>query len=239
MKKYFLFFIVIVFCARSNAQPIISPDPDAPVMTFDSITYDFGEIVQGTRVEKDFHFKNTGRTPLIITDARGSGSIVPSYSKEPIAPGKSGVIRALLYTDGKMGLQDKTLTIESNNRDGVIVLHMKGKVVPRPCPAMQFDSASYHFPKTLQGQTVYVEMHFVNNGNSPLIINTCMSACGCDVATAPKEPIPPGGSGVIHYSLNTVSRMGPQSKSVTITYNFDQVIVINISGEIIPEASPH
>lgn len=100
-------------------------------------------------------------------------------------------------------------------------------------PVMAFDSTSYTFGKVKQGERVNLELHFTNTGKEYLIIHTANTACGCDVAEAPREPIPPGGSGIVKYTLDTTSRMGMQSKSITITYNTDQVLVIRIRGEVV------
>lgn len=114
--------------------------------------------------------------------------------------------------------------------------NLKAQQIISPDPnasGMIFDSSSYHFGKVKQGERVNLELHFTNTGKTPLIISNCVTACGCDVATAPREPIPPGGSGIVKYTLDTTSRMGMQQKTITITYNVDQVLVINIYGEII------
>jgi hypothetical protein len=138
MKKLLLFAILAAGIGTLHAQPQVTQgiDPSAPVMTFETDTMDFGTIKQGTIVEKDYVFKNTGKTPLIITDAMGScHCTVPHFPTEPIMPGKTGVIHVVFDSNGKMGVQDKTATIISNNRDGNIVLHLKGTVnVPPPAP---------------------------------------------------------------------------------------------------------
>ena len=60
---------------------------DGPVMTFDRVSHDFGTIKEGETVETEFTFTNTGKSDLIIVDARGScGCTVPKYPKNtPIA----------------------------------------------------------------------------------------------------------------------------------------------------------
>jgi hypothetical protein len=220
-------------------------DPNAPVMTFDSLTYNFGTVIQGTQIKKDFHFTNTGKSPLIISNAVGSGSTYAEYPKAPIMPGKSGIIKVLFPTEARMGMQDKVSVITCNDSRGTIVLHIKGNVIARETPPpshnaiMTFDSTTYHFPKTPQGKEVTLYIPFKNTGTEPLIISTCMSACGCDVAEAPKDPIAPGKTGIIKYTLNTESRMGKQAKTFTVVYNTDQVLVITIYGEIIPADAPH
>jgi hypothetical protein len=139
MKKLLLLFIATAGLAvYSHAQPSVtpSPDPSAPVMKFETDSMNFGTVTQNTKVEKDFVFKNTGKTPLVITNAYGScHCTVPHYPTEPIAPGKTGVIHVVFDSSGKMGYQDKTATIVSNNRDGDVVLHLRGTViVPAPGP---------------------------------------------------------------------------------------------------------
>ncbi|HET6989997.1 MAG TPA: DUF1573 domain-containing protein, partial [Bacteroidia bacterium] len=120
MKKLVLLaFFATAFVAKSHAQVTGNIDPSAPIMKFSVDTIDFGTVNQGTIVEKDFTFKNTGKTPLVITSATGScHCTVPHFPEEPIAPGKTGVIHVVFDSNGKMGYQLKTATINSNNRDG-------------------------------------------------------------------------------------------------------------------------
>lgn len=139
MKKLLL---LTVFAAGlmtvMYAQPQTTPglDPSAPVMKFETDTMNFGTVKEGTTVEKDFVFTNTGKSPLIITGAVGScNCTIPKYPQEPIAPGKTGVIHVTFNSNGKMGVQDKIATISSNNRDGNIVLHLKGTVISASSPA--------------------------------------------------------------------------------------------------------
>lgn len=62
-----------------------------PVMTFDKTEHDFGRIAQGTNVEHLFTFTNTGEAPLVLSDAKAScGCTVPTFTKDPIAPGEKG-----------------------------------------------------------------------------------------------------------------------------------------------------
>lgn len=52
-----------------------------------------GTITMGEQVEVKFRFKNTGNQPLVITNVvAGCGCTVPSYTKEPVAPGGEGVV---------------------------------------------------------------------------------------------------------------------------------------------------
>lgn len=132
MKKLFLLLVMATgFAVSAFAQPGVTGniDPNAPVMKFKSDTVSFGTISAGTVVEREFTFTNTGKTPLIITDATATcGCTKPVFPKEPIAPGKSAVIKVTFNSTGKMGAQDKIITITSNNASGTVQVHLKGTV---------------------------------------------------------------------------------------------------------------
>ncbi|MFM7216532.1 MAG: DUF1573 domain-containing protein, partial [Bacteroidota bacterium] len=73
------------------AAPSPADNPNAPEITFEKELHDYGTIKQGADGNCEFKFKNTGKEPLIITNARGScGCTVPTYPKEPIMKGQTG-----------------------------------------------------------------------------------------------------------------------------------------------------
>jgi len=84
-------------------------------IVFEKDTFNFGRVKSGKMVEYSFRFTNTGKTPLIITDARSTcGCTVPSFPKNPIEPGKGGVINVKFDTTNKSEDQDKPVTITAN-----------------------------------------------------------------------------------------------------------------------------
>lgn len=142
MKKLFilplLFLATAVTVKAQDATQQTAPNPNGPVMKFDVMEHNFGTIKQGEVATYEFKFKNAGKEPLVISTAVGScGCTVPDWPKEPIAPGKTGIMKVTFNSTGKMGQIDKTVTITSNNRDGQMVLHMKGEVKPADAPATQ------------------------------------------------------------------------------------------------------
>lgn len=122
MKKYFLALIgFFAFATAALAQAD---------MKFDKDVHDFGTIKQGDVVNYEFKFSNSGNTPLIITEAHGScGCTVPDWPKEPVKKGQTGVIKVSFNSAGKMGMQDKTVTITSNGKEATKILHIKGNIV--------------------------------------------------------------------------------------------------------------
>ena len=115
----------------------------APILTFDEQVFDFGEITQGDVVEHVFTFTNTGDSPLILTNARGScGCTVPSYQQNtPIAPGESSEMTVRFSSRGKRGMQNKTVTITSNASNSPTQIRITTNVlVPPPPPATEDES---------------------------------------------------------------------------------------------------
>lgn len=99
------------------------------VMTPDEPRYEFGTINQGDIVEHVFTFRNTGTEPLVVTNVGVScGCTTPEYTKDPVLPGKTGKITARFNSTGKMGQQNKVLTVSSNNAAGDVMLTLAGTV---------------------------------------------------------------------------------------------------------------
>lgn len=100
------------------------------IMTFQNTEYDFGEIIQGEKITYAYKFENTGNAPLIITSVGSScGCTIPKWSKEPIAPGESGVIDVVFDSDDKSGVQSKDITILSNAVPNTMVIRLTGEVI--------------------------------------------------------------------------------------------------------------
>ena len=122
MKKTFSLFVALfVFVAASYAQK--------GVMKFAKETHDFGKIEQGKPVTYVFEFKNTGTDPIVISDAQAScGCTKPSWTREPVMPGKTGTVSAT-YNAAAPGPFNKSVTVTSNAEAGQVVLYLKGEVV--------------------------------------------------------------------------------------------------------------
>jgi len=100
---------------------------------FEKETHDYGNVKYGADGTCTFEFKNTGNAPLIISNAKGScGCTVPSWPKEPIAPGATGSI-TVKYDTKRPGAINKSVTITSNAvNEPTTVIRIKGNVLPAP-----------------------------------------------------------------------------------------------------------
>mgnify|MGYP000561625737 CR=1 FL=1 len=102
-----------------------------PVITFTEKEFDFGTIDQGTKVEHVFKFKNTGDAPLVIVNAKSScGCTVPTYPKEPVAPGAEAELLVKFNGSGKNQVS-KTVTITANTESGKETIKIKAFVNPK------------------------------------------------------------------------------------------------------------
>lgn len=123
----------------SNADIIRSPvTADEPIDTvnvakieFEETSFDFGEVKEGAIVEHSFSFTNTGKTPLLINNARSTcGCTVPDWPKEPIPPGEKGGISVRFDTHNKHNQQSKPITITANTYPATSRVFLSGFVHP-------------------------------------------------------------------------------------------------------------
>lgn len=82
-----------------------------------------------------------------------------------------------------------------------------------------FERDLHNFGDIVQGDKVRTEFAFTNTGKHDLLISDAYGSCGCTVPQWPKEPIPPGGSGVIKVEFDSGKRTGQISKTVTVVAN--------------------
>lgn len=93
--------------------------------------HDFGTIKESDgNVSHVFEVKNVGGAPLVITRVMSScGCTTPSFSREPIAPGKTGQVTVTYNPKGRVYPFVKTISVYSNGKEGPLVLTIKGEVV--------------------------------------------------------------------------------------------------------------
>lgn len=104
-----------------------------PKLTFaEKGIYDFGALTEGDTVEHSFAFTNTGEFPLIINNITAScGCTTPEWPREPVAPGATASIQVRFNSRGKMGQQNKTITVFANTDPSMTDLQFKAMVNPK------------------------------------------------------------------------------------------------------------
>ncbi|MEZ5082996.1 MAG: DUF1573 domain-containing protein [Bacteroidales bacterium] len=110
---------------NQNAQ---ANNPNAPVVTFDKLVHDYGDIEQNGDGRCEFKFTNDGKEPLILSNVRSScGCTVPEWPRQPILPGQSEIIK-VKYDTKRVGVINKSISVYSNASQSPITLRIKGKV---------------------------------------------------------------------------------------------------------------
>jgi hypothetical protein len=148
MKKIILpiaVALLVASCGETTEKEVISTDvinnpntankeavdeSNMPFFEFVEEVKNFGEITQGEVVSTTFRFRNVGKKDLIISSAKGScGCTVPAWPKEPIKPGAEGQIDVKFDSNGKQGMQNKTITLVANTIPNTKVIAIKGTVL--------------------------------------------------------------------------------------------------------------
>ena len=139
MKKILVLLFIGVMSVSMNGQTEqdIKKDYTGPVIEFENAVIDYGEIAVNSDGNRVFKFKNTGKSPLIISNVKGScGCTVPTKPEEPIMPGETGEIK-VKYATNRIGPFSKTVTITSNAYEPKVVLKIKGRVLEQQADDMQ------------------------------------------------------------------------------------------------------
>ncbi len=92
-------------------------------------TYDLGKVKQNVPATATFVVTNIGKEDLIIAQANPTcGCTISDYTKSPIAPGKTGTIKAT-YNAANLGHIDKTLTVKFDGADDIKFIKLTGDVL--------------------------------------------------------------------------------------------------------------
>src|SRR5690606_15708117 len=120
-----------VIAKSASATPAPATQFVNTTVDFKKETNDFGTLTEDDAAEAEFVFTNKGKEPLIIQTVKPAcGCTTPFYSKEPVAPGKTGTIKAAYGTKGRVGPFNKSITV--NSTAGTKVLWIKGVVEKAP-----------------------------------------------------------------------------------------------------------
>jgi hypothetical protein len=78
--------------------------------------FDFHNVDEGPDIIHEFHFRNVGKSTLVISDVHTScGCTAAVEDKKQVPPGAIGTIKATYHTQGRPGHATKIITINSND----------------------------------------------------------------------------------------------------------------------------
>lgn len=127
MKQIILSLTALICSTVLFAQPAAKTVTDVAKFTTESV--DLGKIKVGNPTTAVFTVTNISKDPLIIEQANPTcGCTISNYTKEPIAPGKTGTINAT-YNAAGVSHFDKHLTVKFAGVDEVKSITLSGDVL--------------------------------------------------------------------------------------------------------------
>jgi hypothetical protein len=125
MKQIIFVFMAVLLLTTGTA---LAQEEASIAVTENS--FDFGDIKEADgKVSHAFTVKNDGNMPLVITRVIAScGCTSPDWTKEPIAPGKTGEVMVTFDPKSRPGPFAKTVSIYSNGKKGSYAITIRGNV---------------------------------------------------------------------------------------------------------------
>ncbi|MFD2245224.1 DUF1573 domain-containing protein [Pontibacter ruber] len=200
-------------------------------LKFEKETHDFGTIAEGVQATYEFKVKNVGNQPVVIANVQPScGCTTPDWTKDPILPGKTGVIKAMYNSTGRPGPFHKSITVTSNAATPSQVIYIKGEVGPKDVktsytqeqkansPRLAVGTTSYNFGKLEKGQKAVAKFKIKNTGRQDLVVQGIKSSCNC-VSYKVSEPALKAGQQAFLELTYVPSMLKEQNEVVHIISN--------------------
>ena len=134
MKILLYIYVFFLFCSCYKPDNTVNSsiiDNGAEIMILGNEIINFGEIIQGEKVDLEFRIKNTGNGDLIIANAKAScGCTHLKYPKEVIKQGNVESINVTFDSKNKIGVQKKNITLMTNATPNIKILTIEGMVLP-------------------------------------------------------------------------------------------------------------
>jgi hypothetical protein len=126
-KILFISSVLFLFSACSGSDKVEIGNKTTMVV---NPVYDGGTVVKGELITAKFVVENTGKYPLSISEVKGSCTCtVAEKPNEPILPGKTGIIKAVVDTDRTAtGMISKSVRIVANTEPSVTEVAIKATV---------------------------------------------------------------------------------------------------------------
>jgi hypothetical protein len=141
----FAFCILLLGCGNRSKSGLLVSDinnpatadgidekqkANLPEFQFDNLSYNFGKVIQGEILSYTFHFKNTGKSSLIITSVEASCGCTTSIPpRAPIKPGEKGEISISFDSKYKSGEVVSYLVVSANTYPAQTVLTVSANVI--------------------------------------------------------------------------------------------------------------
>jgi len=181
----FLLFFLFLLPAGAGAA-------ETPKLVVEESDYSFGQVLQGTRVEHVFRFRNDGTAPLMVEKVRSScGCTAALASATEIPPGAVGELRTTFDSGRFRGPVVKTVYLYVNDpMQSVAQFYLRGEVKPE----LVLEPAQIDLGQLAPGVTAEARITLTNQGEQSISLSppeTTTPELQAELATV---ELPPGGS---------------------------------------------
>lgn len=98
-----------------------------PPLKFDAKVQKFSKVNEGEEVNLKYQFINQGDKPVVINEAKVNCTCTEvTFPKEPFKPNSTGTVNVKFDTKGKIGFQERTVTLLTDQ--GNVEIVFKGVV---------------------------------------------------------------------------------------------------------------
>jgi len=175
----------------AGASPALAQGPQ---LTLDNPDFQFGDILQGEKLEHVFTFRNTGDENLVINSVRSScGCTAALLSAEMIAPGGKGEVRATFNSGNFRGAVEKSIYLASNDPNRAsATLHLRGKVLPAIEAPLDINLGVFK-----PGESREIRVALSNRSKEMVTLKSVEASLPAVRIAKFASALPPGGSGEI------------------------------------------
>lgn len=208
---------------------------------FEAETHNFGEIPEGPVARHEFKFKNIGTAPLILSGVNAScGCTTPTWTKEPIKPGETGVIVAEYDSRNRPGAFNKNVSVWSNAENGNIVLYIKGSVsniaaeLQNTNQTLSASNSDFMLGKMEKGSWVPFTAKLTSPENTKVLIVAVKSTCNCiRLDPSSQSLVQPGEVREVKFQLLAQNIGNFKDELILYGANSKELIRLKVSGEIV------
>ena len=226
MKRLVLLFAAAALMFTLNAQQAQSK------MQLTETEHDFGKFKEEAgRQTYDFIVKNVGTDPLVIQNIVAScGCTTPEWTRSPIPAGGQGKVTAIYDPKDRPGPFNKTLSVYTNSKPEVVVLTIKGEVIPRektveelftfPVASVRFESNHLAFTNIKKTEKKIRVMQIVNTSDKDAKVEFVNLPAHLALKVTP-EVLKPGQKGIVEgtYDATKNASWGNVSDMVKVKVN--------------------
>lgn len=209
---------------QTTENPVMAVAPDdssedglqvGEVVEFDKTVHDFGDIsIDDGPQTCVFTVKNVGKDPVAIYEVVTTcGCTDAQWTREPLQPGKTGMISATYKNEDGPVPFDKTLTVYIAGVSKPVILRLRGIVHEKKksvaelygavkLGSMGLKALDYKVPNVLQGESSSDEAKIANLGKQPMKVTFTSVSPNLTVSVNPAT-VPAGETAALRFSVKS------------------------------------